>query len=171
MQQRVENIPCTVRAAELGDVSAISSIYNHFVLSSTATFATEPETLAQRSKWFEAHLENKLPVLVACESDRVIGWASLSYYHERTAYKQTVEISFYIDKECVGRGIGKQLTDAILNIAKTNGYHCVVSLVCSENDASIALLKKFDFKLVGVLNQVGRKFDRWLDVTIMQKML
>jgi|LakMenEpi03Aug12_release.lakeMendotaPanAssembly.Ray.scaffolds.fasta_scaffold160334_2 L-amino acid N-acyltransferase YncA len=160
-----------VRPAVGSDIAAIRDIYNYFVSNSTATFATAEETLEERIAWFVAHETNKLPVIVAECDGRVVGWASLSFYHQRCAYRQTVEISFYIDHEYVGRGIGKQLTQSLIESAREHDFHCVVSLVCSENDASIALLKKFDFETVGVLKEVGKKFDRWLDVTLMQKML
>ncbi|HEY9732954.1 MAG TPA: N-acetyltransferase family protein [Drouetiella sp.] len=160
-----------IRPAVEPDIAAIRDIYNYFVTNSTATFATAEETLEERRAWFVAHDTNNLPIIVAEYDGRVVGWASLSFYHQRCAYRQTVEISFYIDKEFVGRGIGRQLTESLIESAREHDFHCLVSLVCSENDASIALLKKFDFQTVGVLKEVGKKFDRWLDVTLMQKML
>lgn len=169
--QTETSLSVAVRPAVESDIAAIRDIYNYFVSNSTATFATVEETLEERNAWFVAHATNKLPIIVAEHDGRVVGWASLSFYHQRCAYRQTVEISFYIDHEFVGRSVGKQLTQTLIQSARELDFHCVVSLVCSENDASIALLKKFDFETVGVLKEVGKKFDRWLDVTLMQKML
>lgn len=160
-----------IRDASERDLAAISDIYNYFVTNSTATFATSEESLQERESWFASHQSSNLPVVVAEVEGRVVGWASLSYYHQRCAYRQTVEISFYIHHEYVGRGIGKQLTEKLIHRAREIDCHCIVSLVCSENDASIALLSRFGFSTVGVLKEVGRKFDRWLDVTLLQKML
>lgn len=160
-----------LRAAAEQDIPAISDIYNYFVVNSTATFATAAESVDERREWFANHAANNLPVLVAEQDGQVIGWASLSFYHQRCAYRQTVEISFYIHHQYLGRGIGKVLTEELLRLARQHDYHCVVSLVCSENKASIALLNKFDFEVAGVLKEVGRKFDRWLDVTLLQKLL
>ncbi|CAN5183694.1 GNAT family N-acetyltransferase [soil metagenome] len=164
-------ISVSIRPAEAQDIPVIREIYNYFVTRSTATFADQEETLDQRKAWFDNHVSNNLPVLVAQSDGRVIGWASLSFYHQRSAYRQSVELSFYIDHEYLSRGIGKQLTERLIHSARENGYHCILSLVCSENDASIALLNKFGFETVGDLKEVGRKFERWLNVTILQKML
>lgn len=161
----------SIRPAAESDIKSISDIYNYFVTRSTATFADTEETIEDRKVWFANHVANKLPVLVAELDGKVVGWASLSFYHQRSAYRQSVELSFYIHHEFLGRGIGRQLTEKLIPCARENGYHCILSLVCSENDASIALLKKFEFEAVGDLKEVGRKFDRWLDVTILQKML
>lgn len=164
-------IAAEVRSAQERDIPVIRDIYNHFVIHSTATFATSEESLDERRAWFDSHQSSNLPVIVAEYDGQVLGWASLSYYHQRCAYRQTVEISFYVDHRYVGRGIGSLLTEVLLRQARLEDYHCIVSLVCSENQASIALLKKFGFKTSGVLHEVGRKFDRWLDVTLLQKLL
>jgi L-amino acid N-acyltransferase YncA len=164
-------ISVSIRPAAEQDISAIRDIYNYFVTRSTATFADSEESLEERKAWFDNHQSNNLPILIAESAGRVVGWASLSFYHQRSAYRQTVELSFYIDHEFLSRGIGKQLTEQLILAARENGFHCIVSLVCSENDASIAVLNKFGFQTVGDLKEVGRKFDRWLDVTILQLML
>lgn len=164
-------ISVSIRPAAERDIESIRDIYNYFVTRSTATFADKEETIEDRRAWFDSHVSNNLPVLVAELDGRVVGWASLSYYHQRCAYRQSVELSFYIHHEFLSRGIGKQLTEKLIQAARENGCHCILSLVCSENDASIALLNKFGFVAVGDLKEVGRKFDRWLNVIILQKML
>lgn len=164
-------ISVSIRPAAKRDIASISDIYNYFVTRSTATFADNEETIEDREAWFDNHVANNLPVLVAEFEGKVVGWASLSFYHQRSAYRQSVELSFYIHHKFLSRGIGKQLTEKLIFLAREIGYHCILSLVCSENDASIALLNKFGFETVGDLKEVGRKFDRWLNVTILQKML
>lgn len=161
----------TVRAATEQDLPVMRDIYNYFVSRSTATFALNEETEAERAEWFVNHVQHNLPVLVAELDGRVVGWASLSFYHQRCAYRQSVEPSLYIHHDFASRGIGKVLTEALIESAKAHDYHCIVSLVCSENLASLSVLEKFGFNKVGELKEVGRKFDRWLDVTIMQKLL
>lgn len=170
-EPNANSIIAVIRPALEQDIPVIRDIYNYFVSNSTATFATAEESLDERKEWFTSHQNNALPIVVAEHDGHVVGWASFSYYHQRCAYRQTVEISFYIHHQYVGRGIGSLLAEDLLRRARSNGYHCVVSLVCSENESSIALLKKFDFETVGVLREVGRKFDRWLDVTLLQKLL
>jgi L-amino acid N-acyltransferase YncA len=110
-------------------------------------------------------------MLVAELDGVVIGWASLSFYHSRCAYRQSVEPSLYVDQNFIGRGLGEGLLDALLATSSHNRYHCLVVLVCSENKRSLKLLEKYGFATIGTLREVGRKFDRWLDVTIAQKLL
>jgi L-amino acid N-acyltransferase len=160
-----------VRKASEQDLPSIRDIYNYFVLRSTATFAEEEETAEERLAWFDNHGKNGLPVLVAELDGVVVGWASLSFYHQRSAYRQSVEPSLYIHHEHASCGIGKLLTDALIAAARERNYHCIISLVCSENTVSLAVLAKYGFVEAGELKEVGRKFDRWLNVTIMQKML
>lgn len=161
-----------IRDAQPSDLAEISNIYNYFVSRSTATFAMNEETLAERQQWFAQHQGEGLPVIVAAdENGKVLGWASLSFYHERCGYRQTVEPSLYVHHEFHSKGLGKTLTTELMNLAHKGDFHCMVALVCSENETSIKVLKSFGFEEKGVLREVGRKFDRWLDVTMLQKML
>lgn len=160
-----------IRKAEPQDLGAIRRIYNHYVLSSTATFDTVEQTEKQRQEWYQDHLSSGLPMLVADNEGEVIGWGSLSFYHARCAYKDTVEPSLYVAPDHLGQGVGKRLFQDLLASARQSSYHCVVGLICSENVASLKLVQSFGFRLVGNLQEVGRKFDRWLDVTIVQKSL
>src|SRR5215471_10299021 len=97
--------PLTIRPAVQGDLTAINDIYNHYVLHSTCTFQTEPETLAARESWFTSHGAHH-PILVAEYADRVTAWASLSRFHPRAAYGHTVEDSVYVHHDLHGRGTG-----------------------------------------------------------------
>ena len=97
-----------IRPAELADLPAITDIYNEAILTSTATFDTEPKTLDDRRQWFQAHSERH-PILVAELSGRVIGWASLTPWSDRRAYDETAETSFYVQSESRGHGIGRGL--------------------------------------------------------------
>jgi len=129
----------------------------------------QAESLEERLEWFAQHEKHNLPVIVLEMDGKVIAWASLSFYHQRCGYRQTAEPSVYVAAEYLGKGYGRHLADHILAIAKEKGYHCLVCLVCSENSASINLLVELGFEKVGELKEVGRKFDRWLNVTILEK--
>jgi phosphinothricin acetyltransferase len=161
----------TIRFANEGDLPAITTIYNHFVRTTTASFDTVEQSQSDRKKWLEEHHKANLPVLIAEENGVVVGWQSLSYYHNRCAYKNSVESSTYVAPSHLQRGIGKQLLNAAIAEGSKRGYHCIVGLICSENVQSLALVKRCGFEEVGTLREVGQKFDRWLDVTIVQKML
>ncbi|MFH5185425.1 GNAT family N-acetyltransferase [Paenibacillus sp. TAB 01] len=159
-----------VRRAAKQDVAAIVEIYNEAVLNTVATFDTVPRTLEQQEAWFDAHGERH-PILVAELDGAVVGWASLNPYSDRLAYERTAELSLYIHSSHRGQGIGQQLMTAVLETGKAAGLHTVLSRITEGNASSIYMHEKYGFAHVGVMKEVGTKFDRLLDVIMMQKML
>lgn len=160
----------TIRPATEVDLPAINAIYNHYVLHSTCTYQTEPSTAEERLEWFRQHGE-KHPVIVAEEGGQVVGWGSLSRFHPRAAYGNSVEDSVYLHHEWQGRGLGGILLGELLRLAKELGHHTVLGGIDADQAASVALHAKFGFVKVSHLKEVGYKQDRWLDVIWMQKML
>ncbi len=158
------------RALTPDDLMEINAIYNHYVLHSTCTYQTVPSTADERAQWFAAHGE-KHPVIVAELEGKVIGWGSLSKLHARQAFANSVEDSIYLHHEHTGRGIGKKMLVELLRLAKLAGHHTVLGAICSDQAGSIALHEKLGFEKVAHLREVGYKFDRWLDLVWMQKML
>ncbi len=156
-----------IRLATAEDAEAIARIYNQAVLRSTATFDEEPKTAEDRREWLAHHGANR-PVLVAVEDGVVVGWGSLSDYSDRRAYAGTVEISTYIDEQCVGRGLGSALSTALIGLAPSLDIHVILSRICTENAASLAMAARLGFNEVGVMHRVGYKFDRWLDVALLE---
>jgi L-amino acid N-acyltransferase YncA len=159
-----------IRRAERADVPAIAAIYNEAILTTTATFDTEPKSLDDRLAWFDAR-GDRHPVLVAERDGAVVGWSSLSPYSDRCAYDDTAETSFYVAAAHRGRGIGRQLKLATLAEARRLGYHTLIARVAEGSDASLHLNREAGFALVGTLRQVGLKFGRRLDVHILQILL
>lgn len=149
-----------IRRAESGDVYALMEIYNDAILHTTATFDTEIKDYENRQEWFREH--TGCHVLYVCEEEgAVAGYASLSRYRERKAFDSAVEISIYIHKNYRGRGIGKKLMEAVLNFAEqTEEIGTVISLITSENEASIRLHEKFGFSYCGQIRNAGVKFGR-----------
>ncbi len=162
--------PATLRPATRADLPAINAIYNHYVLHSTATYQTMPSTDGERETWFAAHGERH-PVIVAELDGAVIGWGSLSRFHARQAYENTVEDSIYIHHERLGRGLGTVLLKELLRLAQKIGHHTMLGGIDAAQAPSIALHEKFGFVQVSLLKEVGFKQGRWLDVVWMQKML
>ena len=160
----------TIRRADVGDLPAITDIYNEAILTTTATFDTEPKELADRRHWFDSHGERH-PVLVALLDGNVVGWTSLSKWSDRCAYDGTAETTFYVKSEFRGKGIGRLLKSKIISEARRIGYHSLIARVAEESTASLHLNQEFGFVMVGTLREVGRKFGRLLDVHILQKML
>lgn len=159
-----------IRPATPGDLPAITEIYNDAVLTTTATFDIEPRTEAEQLRWFEDHGPD-YPLLVADFDGMVRGWASLSRFAERPAYSITAETSVYIDAEHRGQGIGKELLGALVEEARRRRYHSLVARIAEGSEASIRLHVRFGFEVVGRLKEVGRKFDRLLDVYFLQLIL
>lgn len=158
---------CTIRHALDSDAGSINDIYNHYVRTSTATFDTTERTLEDRLTWLAEH-GDEYPVLVAERDGVVVGWGSLSAWGTRCAYRHTVEISAYVAHDAVGYGLGSKLSRALIVEAKRIGHHALVSQIVSENGPSLKMTARLGFEQVGVLHEVGRKFDRWLDLVFME---
>lgn len=160
----------TVRPAVIADAEAIRRIYNAEVLGQTSTFDLVPRTLEDQQRWL-AERSGAFSAIVAVDRSGLLGFASLSPYKERAAYRTTVEDSVYVDREAAGRGIGTLLLSRLVEIARESGFHSVMARIEASGAASRALHAKCGFQLVGVERQVGRKFGRWLDVAVMQLLL
>ncbi len=161
----------TLRAATVADAPAIATIYNHEVLNTTATFDLVPRTLEEQREWLLARSGAFSAIVAVAEDAGVVGFASLSPYKERAAYRTTVEDSVYVDRAFGGRGIGTLLVTRLLGIARDSGFHAVMARIEASGTASRALHARCGFELVGIEREVGRKFNRWLDVAIMQALL
>ena len=158
-----------IRLATLADLPAINAIYNHYVLHSTCTYQLAPSTDAERQTWFERHGPAH-PVTVAIGPDGgVIGWASISPFLSRPAYRFTVEDSVYVHPDHLHRGIGRALLADLLRRADELGYANVIANISADQEASVKLHRQMGFVEVGHLVKVGFKFDRWLDVVFMQR--
>ena len=162
--------PITIRPALLEDCAAINEIYNHYVRCDTCTYQTEPDTLAERQAWFSRH-DGKQPVLVAAEHGEVLAWGALSAFHPRVGYRFSVEDSLYVRHDRQHRGLGRALLRELLQAARSHDYHSVIALISADKPNSIALHQSLGFTTVGVLQQVGYKFETWLDVAYLQLML
>jgi len=159
-----------IRAAELDDLKAIIALYNHAIAHTTATFDTEPRSEESQRTWFDQYGEAS-PLLVAQAEDRIVGWAALSPWSDRCSYKTTAEVSIYIEKGHQGHGTGTRLMEALLKAGRQAGLHLTVARIVEGNPASIHLHEKAGFRNVGVMQETGYKFGRYLDVIIMEKFL
>jgi phosphinothricin acetyltransferase len=159
-----------IRKAEPSDLVAITGIYNEAILTTTATFDTDPKIPEERVGWFQAH-DERHPIFVAVLDGTVVGWASLSRWSERPAYDNTGETSFYVKAEHRGQGIGRKLKEAIIEEARRLRFHTIIARVAGESSVSLHLNEDFGFVHIGTMKEVGRKFGKLLDVHILQKML
>jgi phosphinothricin acetyltransferase len=157
-----------IRPANSGDLKAITAIYNEAVLTTDATFDTEERTLAEQRTWFNQH-DERHPIMVAELDEIIVGWASLSEWSIRTAYRDTAEVSIYIKGDFRNQGIGGMLLDHILITGQKLGLHVVIARITGGNEQSIYFHEKAGFEHIGVMKEVGNKSNRLLDVYLMQK--
>lgn len=167
--------PISLRPARRTDAEAIREIYNHEVLNTTATFDLVPRSLADQERWL-ADRAGAFTAIVAVEAagtavEEVVGFSSLSPYKERAAYRTSVEDSVYVRRDRNGLGIGRLLLTELLEQAEQNGFHSVFARIEASGAASLALHERCGFRVVGVERETGRKFNRWLDVVLMQCLL
>ena len=161
----------SLRAAQVSDAEAIAVIYNYEVETSTATFDLVPRSIEAQREWITVR-SGAFSALVADDSAAgVIGFAALSTYRDRAGYRTTVENSVYVHRDYQRRGIGRLLLGALLETARDSGFHTVIARIDSQSSGSLALHESLGFVTVGIERQIGRKFGRWLDSVIMQKML
>lgn len=159
-----------IRSATEADLDAVAAIYAAEVAGGTATFDTAPPP---RSRW-EAKLASGHPgdqFLVATSGGEVVGFAYSGPYRERGAYAHTRETTVYLAPAAAGRGVGRALYDELLSRLTAAGVHAVLACVALPNDASEGLHRACGYERVGVMREVGRKFDRWIDIAWWQRRL
>ena len=163
-------ITVNLRLARPEDAEATREIYNTEVTGSTVTFDLVPRSIDDQLAWLDQR-SGAMAVVVAEIDGQVVGFASLSPYRDRPAYATTVEDSVYVHNDFRGQGVARALLAEVLDIASTRGFHTVMARIVGGHDASIGLHSSLDFEIVGTEREVGRKFGKWLDVVIMQRML
>lgn len=160
-----------VRPADERDSEAIRSIYNLEVTTSTVTFDLVPRSPADQRAWLAARSGAHVALVAVGPDGEVQGFGSLSPYRDRPAYRTSVEDSVYVRRDRQGLGVGKLVLASLLDAATASGFHSVLARVVGGHEASIGLHAALGFDVVGVEREVGRKFGRWLDVVLMQKLL
>jgi phosphinothricin acetyltransferase len=161
-----------VRAGEPDDLPAITAIYNHYVLTSPATFDLAEFTVAERREWFGHYAARGAHrILVAAEDARVVGYATSSGLRPKPAYATSVETSVYVDAAAGSRGIGTRLYAALFEALGALDLHRAYAGITMPNPASVALHQRFGFAPLGVYREVGRKFGRYWDVEWFERAL
>lgn len=149
-----------IRRAEWKDIPVLMEIYNDAILHTTATFDTEIKTYEERQAWFAEHTGRHV-IYVYEEAGTVCGYASLSRYRDRKAFEPAVEISIYIHSKYRGQGIGRKLMEQTMDFAEKNEeIGTVISLITSDNEASIHLHEAFGFQYCGQIKNAGIKFGK-----------
>ncbi|MEQ8656433.1 MAG: N-acetyltransferase family protein [Hyphomicrobiales bacterium] len=161
----------TVRPAKEADLPAILAIYNDAVTNTTAIWNERLSDLQGRRDWWQDRIAQGFPVFVAELDGVCVGYATYGHFRPNDGYKHSRELSVYVAAEQRGKGIASTLMDALEEHARAHEVHVLIGGLEAENTASLALHAKHGFTRAGHLRHVGRKFDRWLDLVLMQKVL
>ena len=160
-----------IRDATTADLPAMLAIYNDVIATTTAIYDYTPRTLDAHDAWLKTKQEQNWPVLVADDDGAVAGYGSYGPFRPWPAYLHSVENSVYVAADRRGRGIGSVLLPAIIDHATQRGFHTMIAGIDAANEGSLRLHGKFAFRKVAQFQEVGWKFDRWLDLVFLQRML
>lgn len=174
MQEACDRKParlaCAVREAREEDMAAVQAIYAHHVLRGAASFEEEPPSLAEMTRRRSFVIERGLPYLVAELDGAVVGYSYAMPYHDRSAYRFTIEDSIYIDHRFMRAGIGRALLSSLVDRCAAGQWRQMIAVIGdSGNVGSIALHASLGFRHTGALRNVGFKFGRWIDSVLMQR--
>jgi L-amino acid N-acyltransferase YncA len=161
-----------IRPSQAEDLPTITAIYAHAVLHSAATFEIEAPDLAEMTRRREDIVSRNFPYLVAERGGQPLGYAYAAPFRQRHGYRFCLEDSIYLDPAAQGQGLGRLLLAELLARSQRLGARQMVSVIGdSANAASIGVHRSLGFRDTGVLQAVGRKFERWFDVVLMQRAL
>lgn len=162
--------PVLLRTATPSDADAICTIHNQGIVDRIATLDTAIRTPEGVRTWL-AERGPRRPVIVADAEGSVVGWGSLNQFNPREAYDFVADFSVYVERQRRGRGIGRQLLDRLVDLARAAGYHKMVLTALASNEAGVGLYASAGFARVGVYHEQGQLDGKWVDVVIMEKIL
>lgn len=157
-----------IRDAIEADLEQITAIYNDVLTHSTAIYSDRPATLPHRVSWWRSRLDQGYPVLVAADDGQVWGFGSFGDFRSRPGYRFTIEGTVHVAAGSRGQGVGSLLLKELVARARLAGKHSMIAGVDSENTVSLAFLERFGFQRAGYLPEVGYKFDRFLNLILLQ---
>lgn len=160
-----------IRRAQTEDLPAIAQIYNEAGVGTTASYDTDPVSVADCVSWLRRHEIRDHPVLVLVEDGEVVGYAEYDTFRDTAGYAHTVEHTVYIKEGHRSAGGGRMLMSALIDHARGQRVHAMLGFIDSANTDSIEFHQSLGFSEVARMPQVGRKFDRWLDLVIVQRIL
>jgi L-amino acid N-acyltransferase len=160
-----------ISAAARGQLPEILTIYNEVIRNTTAVYADEEVTLANRQAWFDAKIDLGFPVLVASDTTGVVGFGTFGEFRAWPCYRYSVEHSVHVRADCRRRGIGRALVLALVDAAVGMQKHAMIAGVDADNAASVGLHLNLGFSEVGHFHEVGFKFGRWLDLKFLQRLI
>jgi L-amino acid N-acyltransferase YncA len=167
----------TIRHARAEDAEAIAEIHNQGIEDRMATLDTTLRTPAVTRSWLSER-GPRYPVLVATATENrrrleaeLVGWGSLNRFNPRAAYDHVADFSVYVRREQRGKGVGRQILDALMACARAHGFHKMVLSALARNRAGVALYESAGFTRVGIYREMGWLDDQWVDVLLMERIL
>ncbi len=159
-----------IRRGRAEDLPALTALYNHYIRETAITFDLEPYTLEARRPWFDAFADTgRHQLFVAEAAGHVVGYACTRSFRDKRAYETSAEASIYLAPSALRKGLGTQLYTRLFEAVAGEDVHRFIAGITLPNEASIALHERFGFECVGVMREVGRKFDRYWDVLWMER--
>lgn len=160
-----------IRDTEIKDLPSILKIVNFEIEHSTSIYDYQKKTLQDQTKWFEQKKSKKMPVITAEKNGIVIGYGTYGIFRPWDGYQYSVEHTIYMDRKSRGEGTGKKIMSELILLAREKGFHTMIAGIDANNVKSIKFHTNFGFKEVGRFNQIGFKFEKWLDLLFMQLLL
>ena len=160
-----------IAASSRAQLPEILAIYNEVIRNTTAVYSDQEVTLENRERWFDAKGAQGFPVLVATDSSGVVGFGTFGEFRAWPCYRASVEHSVHVRADFRRRGVGRALVEALIDAAAAMQKHVMIAGIDAENVNSISLHESLGFQVVGHFHEVGRKFDRWLDLKFMQRFI
>ncbi|EPX81204.1 GNAT family N-acetyltransferase [Litoreibacter arenae] len=158
-----------IRPVRSEDVASIAGILNPIISDTTITFTPTPLSEADLLKALSENERQERPYLIADRDGSVVGYAKLGPFRSGAGYARTAEITVHVAPEWHGRGIGRALVEALVAQARATGVHSLIAGVSAENANAIKFHEKLGFAHVGLIPEAGYKFDRYIDLVLMQK--
>lgn len=152
-----------IRKMTLSDVAAIVRIYAYYVNNTVITFDTEVPSEAEMAQRLAPIIQH-MPAWVCEEDGQIAGYCYAHSWKTKKAYASTLETTIYLHPDHTGKGYGRQLMDFLIDDCRHRSLHALVACITIPNDPSVKLHEKLGFSQVSCFREVGRKFDRWLDV-------
>jgi phosphinothricin acetyltransferase len=160
-----------VRDATVSDLPTIRALFNALIPTTTIAWRDDIASVEEIGDWFASQQASAFPVLVAERDGRVLGyccWASFRGGPRFPGYRQTAELTVHVDQDVHREGVGTVLVEALIKRARQSEVHVLVAGIDSDNEGSIELHRALGFMEVARMPETGRKFDRWLDLVVMQ---
>lgn len=160
-----------IREATAADLEAVRAIYNQAVRETTSTWDHQERSAADHQHWYDVKHDAGFPLLVAEDAGEVIGYASYGLFRPHSGYAHTMEHSVYVRPDRHRAGLGRALLEQLIGLARERGVHALIGGLSADNVASLALHTRLGFAEVARMPEVGRKFDRWLDLVLVELVL